>query len=309
MEMDKTQKLMTPPFLKKNDKVALIAPAGKIAKKELFSQAVDLLRSWGLQPILMPHATDEYGCFAGKPEHRLDDLQEAFDAQDIKAIFCARGGYGLMQIVGRLDLTNFLENPKWIIGFSDITVLHNVASHCGVASLHAPMLRGLVRNELSDSLMQTYRQILFGEMPIYKIKPHSLNRYGRVAGKIVGGNLAVFSALRGTPYDLDFCNKILFIEDIAEKPHSVDRMLQNLKLGGVFESISALIVGQFTDYEEDTGMCRTLYELIADVVAEYNFPVVFDFPAGHVSENYPILLNFDCELVVDTEKVTLDFTR
>ena len=117
----------------------------------------------------------------------------------------------------------------------------------------------------------------------------------------------MFSALRGTPYDLDFTNKILFIEDIAEKPHSVDRMLQNLKLGGVFDSISALIVGQFTDYEEDEGMCRTLYELIADVVEEYSFPVVFNFPAGHVTENYPLLFSYDCTLMVDNESVTLDF--
>ena len=300
---------MNPPFLKKNDKVALIAPAGKIVEKTIFSQAVDLLRSWDLQAVLMPHACDEYGCFAGTQEHRLKDLQEAFDTQDIKAIFCARGGYGLMQIIGQLDLTKFLQNPKLIIGYSDVTVLHNVASYCGVVSLHAPMLRSLVRNELPDSLMQTYRQMLFGEMPIYKIEPHSLNRCGRVTGKIVGGNLAVFSALRGTPYDLDFTNKILFIEDIAEKPHSVDRMLQNLKLGGVFDSISALIVGQFTDYEEDEGMCRSLYGLIADVVAEYNFPVVFNFPAGHVTENYPLLFNSDCTLVVDNEEVILDFTR
>lgn len=298
---------MNPPFLKKNDKVVLIAPAGKIVEKMIFSQAVDLLRSWDLQAVLMPHACDEYGCFAGTQEHRLKDLQEAFDTQDIKAIFCARGGYGLMQIIGQLDLTKFLQNPKLIIGYSDVTVLHNVASYCGVVSLHAPMLRSLVRNELSDSLMQTYRQMLFGEMPIYKIRPHSLNRCGRVAGKIVGGNLAVFSALRGTPYDLDFTNKILFIEDIAEKPHSVDRMLQNLKLGGVFDSISALIVGQFTDYEEDEGMCRTLYELIADVVAKYSFPVVFNFPAGHVTENYPLLFSYDCTLMVDNESVTLDF--
>ena len=300
---------MNPPFLKKNDKVVLIAPAGKIVEKMIFSQAVDLLRSWDLQAVLMPHACDEYGCFAGTTENRLKDLQEAFDTQDIKAIFCARGGYGLMQIIGQLDLTKFLQNPKLIIGYSDVTVLHNVASYCGVVSLHAPMLRSLVRNKLPDSLMQTYRQMLFGEMPIYKIRPHSLNRCGRVAGKIVGGNLAVFSALRGTPYDLDFTNKILFIEDIAEKPHSVDRMLQNLKLGGVFDSISALIVGQFTDYEEDEGMCRTLYELIADVVAEYSFPVVFNFPAGHVVENYPLLFNSDCTLVADNEEVTLDFTR
>ena len=298
---------MNPPFLKKNDKVALIAPAGKIVEKTIFSQAVDLLRSWDLQAVLMPHACDEYGCFAGTQEHRLKDLQEAFDTQDIKAIFCARGGYGLMQIIGQLDLTKFLQNPKLIIGYSDVTVLHNVASYCGVVSLHAPMLRSLVRNELPDSLMQTYRQMLFGEMPIYKIRPHSLNRCGRVAGKIVGGNLAVFSALRGTPYDLDFTNKILFIEDIAEKPHSVDRMLQNLKLGGVFDSISALIVGQFTDYEEDEGMCCSLYELIADVVAEYNFPIVFNFPAGHVTENYPLLFSYDCTLMVDNESVTLDF--
>ena len=298
---------MNPPFLKKNDKVALIAPAGKIVEKTIFSQAVDLLRSWDLQAVLMPHACDEYGCFAGTQEHRLKDLQEAFDTQDIKAIFCARGGYGLMQIIGQLDLTKFLQNPKLIIGYSDVTVLHNVASYCGVVSLHAPMLRSLVRNELPDSLMQTYRQMLFGEMPIYKIRPHSLNRCGRVAGKIVGGNLAVFSALRGTPYDLDFTNKILFIEDIAEKPHSVDRMLQNLKLGGVFDSISALIVGQFTDYEEDEGMCCSLYEFIADVVAEYNFPIVFNFPAGHVTENYPLLFSYDCTLMVDNESVTLDF--
>lgn len=299
---------MIPPFLKKGDKVALVAPAGRVAEAEV-QQAAAILQSWGLVAVAMPHIAEEYGCFAGRPEQRLCDLQQAFDDADTKAVFCARGGYGLVQIVGGIDWSGFLSHPKWIVGYSDVTVLHNAVCAHGVASMHAPMLRNLARAELPDTLLETYRKMLFGDLPSYKRKPHPLNRYGKTQGKIVGGNLAVFSALRGTPLDLDFADKILFIEDIGEKPHCVERMLWNLKLAGVFDRIRGLIVGQFTDYEEDNGLCRTLPELIADVVADYRFPVVFDFPSGHIRNNHPLLFNYDCRLEVNALGVQLDFSK
>ncbi len=298
---------MTPEFLKIGDGVALIAPAGKIAAEELH-KAERLLRAWGLRPTIGQCACEAYGCFAGTAEQRLSDLQWALDDTEIKAIFCARGGYGLMQIVGNLDFTAFKSNPKWIVGYSDVTVLHNAASACGVASVHGPMLRNLAREELSAALLETYRQMLFGTLPTYRVAPHSLNRNGTVEGKIVGGNLAVFSALRGTPFDLDFCGKILFIEDIGERPHCIDRMIRNLKLSGALQSLVGLIVGQFSDYEEDRSMCRTVYEMIADAVEEYQFPVAFDFPSGHISENHPLIFNHDCRFSVGDDGVELDFS-
>ncbi len=298
---------MTPEFLKIGDRVALIAPAGKIAAEELH-KAESLLCTWGLRPVVGQYACEAYGCFAGTAEQRLHDLQWALNDTEIKAIFCARGGYGLMQIVENVDFTAFKSNPKLIVGYSDVTVLHNATSACGVASVHGPMLRNLAREELSEALLEVYRKMLFGTLPTYCVEPHLLNRNGAVAGKIVGGNMAVFSALRGTTFDLDFRDKILFIEDIGECPHCIDRMMRNLKLSGALQSLVGLIVGQFSDYEEDESMCRTVYEMISDAVADYDYPVAFDFPSGHIAENHPLIFNHDCRFTVADCGVELDFS-
>jgi muramoyltetrapeptide carboxypeptidase len=294
---------MHPPFLQYGDKIAIISPSSAIDSK-LVDQAMNILRGWGLEPVAGEHALDIYGRYAGTKSERMEDLQWAVDAKDIKAIICSRGGYGLIQIIDDIDFSHFELYPKWVVGFSDITILHSAIAGFGIASIQGSMVKYLCENMTSADLL---RQSLFGELPTYNILSTPLNRTGVATGEIIGGNLSVLFSLRGTHYEPDFMQKILFIEDIGEKPYQIDRMLHNFKLGGIFEDIAGLIVGSFSEYEEDPEMGCTLHELIADIVSEYDFPICFDFPAGHNPLHYPLPFGIQATLVVDNENVTLNF--
>jgi muramoyltetrapeptide carboxypeptidase len=294
---------MQPPFLQYGDKIAIISPSSSI-DSNLIDQVVNILIDWGLEPIVGEHARDVSGRFAGTKQERINDLQWAVDNKSIKAILCSRGGYGLIQIIDDIDFSHFELYPKWVIGFSDITILHSAVAAYGIASIQGSMAKYLCENNTSADLL---KQCLFGEFPSYNIPLSSLNRIGEVTGEIIGGNLTVLCSARGTHFEPDFTQKILFIEDIGEKPYQVDRMLHNLKLGGIFEEISGLIVGHFNDYEEDISMGGTLPELIANIVSEYDFPVCFNFPAGHDSLHYPLPFGIPTTLRVKDKSVTLDF--
>jgi muramoyltetrapeptide carboxypeptidase len=294
---------MQPPFLQHGDKIAIISPSSAIDSKLVY-HAISILREWGLEPILGRHALNLYGRFAGTKQERMEDLQWAVDSTDIKAIICSRGGYGLIQIIDDIDFSHFELYPKWVVGFSDITILHSAIAGFGISSIQASMAKYLCENSTSAELL---RRSLFGEFPTYNIPTTPLNRTGVVTSDIIGGNLSVFFSLRGTHYEPDFRQKILFIEDIGEKPYQIDRMLHNFKLGGIFEDIAGLIVGRFSDYEEDPGMGCTLHELIADIVKEYDFPICFNFPAGHDPLHYPLPFGIRTTLIVDNENVTLNF--
>lgn len=295
---------MIPPFLTPFDKIAIVSPSGAIDVKYI-DGAVKCLAEWRLQPIVGEFARGQVGRFSGTEEQRISDLQAAIDDDDIKAIFCSRGGYGLIQIVDSLDFTAFEIHPKWLIGFSDITVLHNAISGVHVVSLHSPMAKHLTESPHSNSA-RLLHDVLFGQaLPNYTGSKQPLDRTGKVEGRLLGGNLSVLFSLRGTHFDLDTYDKILFIEDIAEKPYHIDRMMQNLKMGGVLENLKGLIVGQFTEYEEDPLMGKTVYEIIADAVSEYDYPVCFNYPAGHVENNIPLLLGANVKLSVANDKVEL----
>ncbi|MDR3706143.1 MAG: LD-carboxypeptidase [Paludibacteraceae bacterium] len=295
---------MIPPFLTPFDKIAIVSPSGNIDVKYI-DGAVKCLTEWRLQPIVGEFARGQVGRFSGTVEQRISDLQTAIDDDNIKAIFCSRGGYGLIQIVDNLDFTAFDIHPKWIIGFSDITVLHNATSGIHVVSLHSVMAKHLTEFPHSEPARLVH-DILFGQaLPNYIGDRQPLDRNGKVEGKLLGGNLSVLFSLRGTHFDLDTYDKILFIEDIAEKPYYIDRMMQNLKMGGVLENLKGLIVGQFTEYEEDPSMGKTVYEIIADAVSEYDYPVCFNYPAGHVDNNIPLLLGAEVKLSVSNDKVEL----
>jgi muramoyltetrapeptide carboxypeptidase len=294
---------MWPPYLKHGDKIAIISPSGNIDEKYI-DGATEVLQSWGLHPIVGKHAKDRFGRFAGSKEERLADVQWAFDTKEIKAVLCSRGGYGLVQIIDDIDFTHFELYPKWVIGFSDITVLHLAVAAYDIASLHGIMAKDICLNSESAELL---RQSLFGELTDYAIDPHPLNRTGKTHGEIIGGNLSVMCGLCGTHFDVNAAGKILFIEDVGEKPYQVDRYLYNLKLGGTLEQLSGLIVGQFTEYEEDEEMGATLYELIADAVSEYKYPVIFGFPAGHITQNLPLPFGMETQLNVSTTGVSLNF--
>lgn len=294
--------LQFPPFLEKGDKVLILSPSGKIDKSFLLG-ARKRLESWGLKVVMGKHAAGSSGRFAGTVKQRLTDFQRALDDEKIKAILCSRGGYGTVHLIDKLDFTSFKEHPKWLFGYSDITLLHEVFQYHGFASVHSPMARHLAVEPEDDLCTQAFKDLLFGQLPHYTCEGHPLNRKGKATGTLRGGNLSVLYGLRGTKYDFPAKSTVLFIEDIGERPYHVDRMMNNLKLGGVLENLSGLIVGQFTEYEEDLSLGREVYQLIADAVKEYEYPVCFDFPVGHVKLNYPLICGSRVELNV-TKKVT-----
>lgn len=305
-------KLIIPPYLHEGDKVVILSPSGKIDKSFL-KGAVKRLASWGLQPVLSCHAGSSNGVYAGTVSQRLEDLQEAMDDPNTRAILCSRGGYGAVHLVGKLDFSRFRESPKWLIGFSDITALHNLWQKEGFASLHAPMARHLTVEPEDDFCTQALRDILTGAAATpegsfsYTCDAHKLNRRGTAEGILRGGNFAVFNGLRGTPYDIPTDGTVLFIEDVGERPHAIERMMYNLKLGGVLERLSGLVIGQFTEYEEKKQLGKELYGALADLVKEYDYPVCFNFPVGHVTMNLPLVCGAPVQLDVDKKGVRLTF--
>jgi muramoyltetrapeptide carboxypeptidase len=297
---------MLPLFLQPTNEIRIITPSGFISP-EFIDGAKKVLESWGLQVSEGEFARSEYGRFAGTKEQRISDLQTALDDLDVKAILCSRGGYGLAQIIDKLDFTKFKKNPKWLIGFSDITILHNVISNVGIASVHGIMAKQLTELPENAEQVQYLKQILFGKLPTYQIPTHELNRAGTAQGKLIGGNLSVLMGMRGSRFDLKFENNILFLEDIAEKPYHIDRMMQNLRFSSVLSQISGLIVGQFSDCEEDPLMMKTIPEIILDAVKKYNYPVCFNFQAGHTDYNLPLILGKKAHLNVNENNVQLKF--
>ncbi len=297
---------MTPPYLQPNDQIRIVSPSG-IIQPEFIEGAKKTLQQWGFQVTEGDFTRSQYGRFAGTKEQRATDLQKAFDDRDVKAILCSRGGYGLAQIVDKLDFTEFLKNPKWLIGFSDITILHNVLTNLGVASIHGIMAKHLTELPENSQPVLQLKNMLTGKLPEYIIENNSFNRAGKITGKLIGGNLSVLMGLRGSKFDLPYKGNILFIEDIAEKPYHIDRMMQNLRFSGVLSQISGLIVGQFSDCDEDPLMNQSIAEIISDAVQGYEYPVCFNFPSGHVDDNWPLILGKNVELNVNNTTVLLKF--
>lgn len=298
--------LIIPPYLQKGDKVAIVSPSSKIDKSFL-KGARKCLESWGLKVVMGKHAGSSSGKYAGTVRQRLNDLQEAMDNPAIKAILCSRGGYGAVHLLDKLDFTTFRQHPKWVLGFSDITALHNLIQIQGCASLHSPMARHLSVEPEDDPCKLYLRNILQGDLPEYSCKRHKLNQLGVARGILRGGNMAVAYGLRSTPYDIPAEGTILFLEDVGERPHAIERMMYNLKLSGVLEKISGLIIGQFTEFEEDRSLGKELYAALADILKEYDYPICFDFPVGHVTNNLPLINGAEVELTVSKKEVGLKF--
>ena len=297
---------MTPPFLKPNDQIRIISPSGSI-DPEYIDGAKNILTGWGFKVTEGQYARSEYGRFAGTSEQRAGDLQQALDDTDVKAIMCSRGGYGAAQIIDRIDFTGFIKSPKWLIGFSDITILHNAISNMGIASIHGIMAKQLTELPVESEQVKNLRNILTGNLPAYTIPGEEYNRIGQAQGKLTGGNLSVLMGLRGSQYDLKYNNAILFIEDIGEKPYQIDRMIQNLRFSGVLKQLSGLLLGQFSDCDEDPLMMQSISGLIFDAVKDYDYPVGFNFPAGHVDNNFPIIIGANVTLRVTKNSTELIF--
>ncbi len=298
------EQIIIPPSLQQGDAIAIVSPSSKV-QHEYIEGGAARLESWGYKVLKGSYAYGAYGNFAGTAEERLYDLREALLNPEVKAILCARGGYGAVHLLEGISSHEIRDNAKWIIGFSDISALHAAWLRAGVASLHAPMCKHLTIEHAEQASTQYLRAILQGERTSYRVPSHSLNRCGEAHARIVGGNMAVLCGLLRTPYDLFREDTILFIEDVGERTYKVERMLYNLELAGVLPRLAGLVVGQFTDYKEDPGMCATMYEMIAARVARYNYPVAFDFPIGHVSENHPIIEGAEVMLSVTPQGVTL----
>lgn len=297
--------IIRPSFLVPGDGVAIVAPASMI-NPAYVKGAAELLASWQLGVAVSPHCLGRSGVYSGTIDERLDDFRKALYSPEVKAILCSRGGYGVVHLLDRLA-DDVARNPKWIIGFSDISALHALCVSRGMMSLHAPMCKHLCEEPAGDRCTQYLRQILLGEIPEYCEKPYPMNRCGKARGMLVGGNMAVLCGLIGTPYDIFRPGSVLFIEDIAEPPYKIERMLYQLKLSGRLASLSGLIVGRFTEYTENEGLGGTLYELIGRLVEEYDYPVCFDFPVGHVADNLPLIEGAEVDFSVESQAVKLSF--
>jgi muramoyltetrapeptide carboxypeptidase len=290
--------LIQPDFLKKGDTVAIIATARKISRLEV-QQAIDLLHTWGLNVITGKHLFGEYNQFAGTDEERAMDLQTMLNDVNVKAIIVARGGYGTVRIIDKVDFTSFKMHPKWIVGYSDVTVLHSHIHALGIQTAHATMPINFAKNEEATDGV---RKILFGEKLNYDVAPFELNRTGKAQGQLVGGNLSLLYALQGSNSDIDTTGKILFIEDLDEYLYHIDRMMMALKRSGKLEGLAGLIVGGMSDMKDNTiPFGKNAEEIIIDAVKEYNYPVCFHFPAGHIDRNMALKLGAMCTLqVTDT---------
>ena len=294
--------MIRPSYLQSGDKVALVSPAGIIAASHL-QYAEELLRAWELIPVRGPHVLAQHGYFAGTDAERIQDLQWAMDDEEIRAIFCTRGGYGCLRIVEELDYSVFQGNPKWLIGFSDITVLHTKLTSLGIESLHGPMPKSFEKT--TEEARERYRSFLFGEITPYRIPSHPLNREGIVRSDLTGGNLSLLHCIRSSV--IEYRQKsILFIEDVGENLYAVDRMMQSFKLTGRLAELQGLIVGGFSDMLAG-NFGKTAEEIIREAVEEYDYPLCFGFPAGHIPGNYPLILGSSVELSVEQDGCELTF--
>lgn len=304
------QKMVQPPFLKVGDTVAIVAPSGILkGKKAEVQQAVELLKSWGLHAVVGKNVFNQNNHFAGTDDERCEDFQNAMDNPSYSAIWCARGGYGTVRILDKLDYTKFRENPKWVIGYSDITALHSQLNTEGFESMHAMMCLSLSKdNSGLDETIATFKDAIFGKHLGYTMKGSEYNRIGEASGELVGGNLTVLHTMLGSSSSIDTTGKIIFIEEIGEYEYHIDRMLQSLKRAGYFDNCKGLVVGDFSNTRVNTTPWgSTLQQLILDAVAEYDFPIAFNMPAGHEDDNRAMIFGKKVELKVSKNGSKLDF--
>jgi muramoyltetrapeptide carboxypeptidase len=300
--------MFAPLPLKPGDKIGLIAPSRNVGGDDL-TEPVLMIESWGYQVTLGKNLFDKHHQFAGKDEDRAADFMQMILNPEVKAILCARGGYGTVRILEKLDWKTIRKNPKWIIGYSDITVLHSYFNKVvGFETIHATMPVNLKPGTTPDDSWQKLRQVLQGDLIDYEFASHELNRPGKINGMLVGGNLSVLFSLRGTFCDIDTDDKILFIEDLDEYLYHIDRMMMNLRLSGKLKNLKGLIIGGMTEMKDNNvPFGKTAYEIVADAVNDYDFPVAFNFPAGHCEPNLPLILGRNVILDVKPAKVKLEF--
>ena len=304
-----TRDLVKPPSLKKGDTIIILSPAGKLKDRTAVDPGIELANHWGLVVFFGNHLLSQDNTFAGTDEQRLEDLQKAMDDPSIKAIWAARGGYGTVRIIDDLDFTKFAKNPKWVIGYSDITVLHNKINELGYQSVHGQMPMTLdLEDPVQRESIKTLYQTLFGKKLQYKMESSASNREGESTGQLVGGNLSIVYSMLGSDTNLNMNGKILFIEDVGEALYHIDRMMISLKRAGYFKSCEGVIVGNFKlKKNEGNSFGKTLEEIVLEAVEGTDFPVVFNFPEGHLDDNRTLLLGSYVDMKVSNKKTRIRF--
>lgn len=305
-----------PKSIKKGDKIAIISPAGSVEPTQL-EKGIEMIKSKGFEPILGEHLYTKFSNgynYAGTEDQRLKDMNWALNDSEISAIWASRGGYGCQHLLHGLNLKEFSKNPKWYIGYSDNTVIQSFLLKKGFASIHAQTIKTSSFGVTEESYDLIF-DILKGKSPKYSLESNQFNKKGNVEGELIGGNLALIYALLGTKYSFAFKDKILFIEDIGENFYALDRMMMSLELAGVFTKIKGLIVGGMTNMgdEKDNKQYEESFDefankLISDRVSKYNFPVVFDFPNGHIKDNRPLIIGGKVSLKIG-ETTSLNFKK
>jgi muramoyltetrapeptide carboxypeptidase len=300
-------RITIPPYLQKGDTIGIVAPAGYMPIEKM-QTCIETLDSWGytVQLGTTTHSNSQ-NYFSGTDEERLNDLQQMLDDRNIKAILCARGGYGTSRIIDRINFKKFRKHPKWIVGFSDITVLHShIFSNYKIASLHAPMAAAFNDGEFNNSYILSLKDALEGKPSHYECEPHAFNKAGEAKGQLVGGNLSLLAHLIGTKSDIKTKNKILFLEDVGEYLYNVDRLLIQLKRSGKLDKLAGLVVGGFTDSKDtERPFGKSVYDIIYEQVGEYDFPICFGFPVSHAKENYALKVGAKYHLQIQSDKVIL----
>ncbi|MEL0455172.1 LD-carboxypeptidase [Flavobacteriaceae bacterium SZ-1-7] len=302
--------LKQPPYLKAGDTVAIVAPSGILKNRSgEIQQAQDLLKSWGLNSLVGEHVFNQANHFAGTDDERCEDFQRALDDPKVSAIWCARGGYGSVRILDKLNWTTFKKKPKWIIGYSDITAIHNQVHNEGIESLHAMMCTSLQDDASTiQETIATFKDAIFGKPLSYTLEGSNYNKIGTATGELVGGNLTMLHTMLGSKSSIDVSGKILFIEEIGEYKYHIDRMLQSLKRSGYFDNCKGIIVGDMTKLRKNTTLWGTSVEqLILDALSEYDFPIAFNMHAGHEKDNRAMILGRTVQLTSNSEESKIVF--
>lgn len=297
--------MIRPNYLQKGDTVAIVSTARKVFEKELIP-ALSILKNWKLNVVLGTSIEAEEHQFAGNDKLRASDFQEMLDNPKIKAIWCARGGYGTIRMLDLLDFSNFKNNPKWIIGYSDVTVLHSHLHQLGFETLHAQMPVSIETK--TAACIQSLKNSLFGNNNNIIIPSEASNVTGNTKGVVVGGNLSMLYSLCGSSSSISTKGKILFIEDLDEYLYHIDRMLQNLKRNGMLDQLEGLIIGGMTQiHDNDIPFGQSTEEIILSICNDYNYPIVFNFPAGHIDDNRALILGRKAELIISKTETILTF--
>lgn len=295
-----------PPYLKKGDLIGIMCPSSKM-ELQAAEFAASVIESWGFRVHLGITVGTSFHNFSAPDELRLEELQDMIDDPGIKAIVFGRGGYGMVSILDRINFSRFRKDPKWLCGYSDITTLHtHIQERYKIPTIHSLMCSGISLSTKDNAYVGSLRDALLGKRSKYETQPHAMNRNGKASGKLVGGNLTLLTNLSGSVSQPDTKGKILVLEDVGEYRYNVDRMMYNLKRAGWLNKLAGLVVGSFTEEREtETPFGQTEFEIIRNMVQEYDYPVCYNFPVGHQEANYALKLGIPHELKVSDKGVSL----